>query len=440
MADMSRAATPRVEAGGRHALVLLSDGAIWAWGDNAFGQLGDRTQDLRTTPVRIDSDTTWASLAAGFYHTLALKSDGSLWAWGDNTKGQLGDGAASFNQPVPVRIGTDTDWAAVAAGDFHSLALKSDGSLWAWGENSSGQIGDGLVVPANQTVPVRIGTDTDWIAIAAGGEHSAALKADRTLWVWGGNGSGQLGNGTTIDAVAPVRAVLPGPLAPGDSSVLAAGKGHTQVVLADSTLWSWGNNTSGQLGTGTQLNNDLPAREGGLATGWKGTAAGDAHGLAWKADGTLWAWGGNASGQLGSGSFDDAVLPVRVGSASDWIAASSGEGHSVALKADASIWTWGDNSFGQVGDGTSVARNIPQQVLPVRFSTLGDLDQNGRTDVADALRALKIAVGMIQPTATDMQFGDVAPLGSTGVPAPDRVIDVADALEILRKAVGIAVF
>lgn len=432
MATVSWGATPQVDGGGRHTVAVRPDGTLWTWGDNEFGQLGDGTTISRNSPVKIGTNTDWAAVSAGFFHTVALKSDHTLWAWGDNTKGQLGDGSAAFSQPAPVRVGTDSNWASVAAGDFHTLALKTDGTLWAWGENSSGQVGDASVVPNNQPVPVKIGTDSDWLAIAAGGSHSVALKSNRTLWGWGANNSGQLGNGTNISAVAPVQIVLPAPFTNDAWIAVAAGQSHTVGLKANGTLHAWGNNTFGQLGNGTTLDSDIPVQEAGLATNWIAVAAADTHSLGIQVDGTLWAWGGNLTGQLGTGTNLDADAPVKVGTDTDWSDASAGSAHTVALKANGDIWSWGENAFGQLGDGTNIARNTPVPIVQARFLAKGDLDQNGTVDIADALRALRIAVGIIPPTADDLVTGDVAP--------PGGVIDIADALLILRKSVGLSSF
>lgn len=435
----SWAATARIEAGGNYTLALRTDGTLWAWGDNSFGQLGDGSLITRNVPGKIGTGSNWTAVSAGFYHTVALKSDGTLWAWGDNTKGQLGDDSGEFMLPAPVRLGTDSDWAAVAAGDFHTLALKTDGSLWAWGENTSGQVGDGSIAPKNQPVPVKIGTDTNWVSIAAGGSHSIALKADNSLWAWGSNNGGQLGNGAHVDAVAPVQIVSPDLLANTEWKTVAGGQMHSVALKNDNSLRSWGVNSFGQLGDGTMLDSDVPVREAGGGANWVAASAGDIHSVGRQSDGSLWTWGGNLAGQLGTGTNLDAQIPARVGTDSDWANVAAGSVHTVALKTNGTIWAWGDNSYGQLGDGTNLARNAPVLILPVFFSLLGDLDQNGRVDIVDALRALKISVGLIQPTPADFQNGDIAPLVN-GIPVPDGVLDVADALLILRKIVGVVSF
>jgi alpha-tubulin suppressor-like RCC1 family protein len=245
-------------------------------------------QTRRTTPVR---ETGYSScgvtVASGAGHSLALKPDGGLWAWGSNSQGQLGDNLTT-DKAAPVRIGKDTKWVAISAGLNHSLALKSDGTLWAWGNNSDGQLGDGTKV--NKTAPVRIGKDAKWIAIEAGNHHSVGLKSDGTLWAWGQNTHGQLGDGTTAGRTAPVRAGKDS-----DWARVSAGAFHTVALKKDMTLWAWGNNSHGQLGDGTTENKTAPVRIG-TDSRWA-VSAGDHHTVAlyWCADCwttfSLWAWG-----------------------------------------------------------------------------------------------------------------------------------------------------
>jgi len=292
-------------------------------------------------------------LTAGYRHSLALKADGRLGAWGDNSQGQLGDGTA-IDKSAPVHVGVDSDWKAISGGDSHNLALKADGSLWAWGLNYYGQLGDGTT--SSSSDPVRISIGSDWTAISAGTQHSLALKADGGLWAWGDNGFGQLGDGTTTQRETPVQ------IGVGSAwTAISAGTVHSLALKADGSLWAWGWNNVGQLGDGTTISKSAPVRIGGDSD-WTGIAASGGHSLALKADGSLWAWGGNSQGQLGDGTTTQRETPVQIGVGSAWTAISAGTVHSLALKADGSLWAWGWNGYGQLGDGTTTQRETPVQI------------------------------------------------------------------------------
>ena len=256
--------TPQIAAGQIHTMALKSDGSLWAWGNNECGQLGDGTNTDKTTPTRIGADADWAQIAAGGAHTIALKSDGSLWAWGWNEYGQLGDGTIT-DRTTPTRIGADTDWTQTAAGNQHTIALKSDGSLWAWGCED---LDRGCVIGITHNSPIRIGTDTDWMLIDVNnrGEHIIALKSDGSLWAWGNNYYGQLGDGSSGSVNAKYIPTRIG--TDTDWTQIAGGKLHTIALKSDGSLWAWGDNRDGQLGDGTTNNISTPTRiDVGMAPG-----------------------------------------------------------------------------------------------------------------------------------------------------------------------------
>jgi hypothetical protein len=244
--------------------------------------------------VATGSNPEMQRLAAGYLHGLALKPDGSLWAWGDNRHGQLGDGTTARSTPVQVLTGV----AAVSAGTWHTLALKTDGSLWAWGWNGVGQLGDGTTTDRLTPVQVLSGV----AAVSAGHNHTLAIKTDGSLWAWGSNQYGQLGDGTTTERLTPVQVL---------TRVVAtdANHYHTLALKTDGSLWAWGNNQYGRLGDGTTTDRSTPVP---VLTGVAAVAAGVAHTLARKTDGSLWAWGYNGFAQLGDGTTTNRPSPVPV--------------------------------------------------------------------------------------------------------------------------------
>jgi alpha-tubulin suppressor-like RCC1 family protein len=340
-----------VAAGYSHVAAIKTEGTLWAWGNNGNGQIGDGTFGANILrPAQVGTDTRWNRVAAGANHTVAVKTDGTLWAWGYNWDGEIGNGTSGANVLLPVQVGTGTQWASVAAGANHTLAIKTDGTLWAWGYNGSGQIGNGTS-GTNVLSPVQVGTGTQWASVAAGANHTVAIKTDRTLWAWGGNPYGQLGNGTSgTNVLAPVQ------VGSGYLSV-AAGTGHTVAIMTDGTLWAWGYNPLGQLGNGTFGTNVLSPVQIGTNSNWTSVAAGDSHTDAIKTDGTLWAWGYNGSGQIGNGTSGTNVLsPAQVGSG--YVSVAAGTGYTVGIRPDGTLWTWGNNGNGQIGNG-GTASPIP---------------------------------------------------------------------------------
>lgn len=340
-----------IAAGGIHSLALKTNGSLWAWGSNYDEQLGvGELHVLKSiTPLRVGTGSNWRSLAAGLENTLALQADGTMWGWGGIFYENVSYGSS------PVQIGEDRDWTAASSGDRHQLSLKQDGSLWAWGRNQLGQLGDGTGADRSIRL-IRVGAENDWAMAAAGSNHTVALKGDGTLWAWGWNTDGQLGEGTNTDRFLPVRIG-----ADNDWTAVGAGHAHTLALKADGSLWAWGANDYGQLGDGTGIGSIHPVRIGSDKD-WVGIGAGYVHSLARKADGTIWAWGWNLYGQLGDGTNLDQFLPVQVGREADWTAVAAGYGHTLARKGDGTLWAWGRNIDGTLGDGTEADRNHPSPV------------------------------------------------------------------------------
>jgi len=346
----------KVSGGGEFSTALRSDSTIWAWGFNGNGQLGTGNTDTQYSLVQIGTDTNWTDITAGAWHCLAIKHDGTLWAWGYNIVGQLGD-STTTQRNSPVQIGTGIDWKLVDAGQAHTLAIKTDSTLWAWGLNYYGQLGDSTVV--DKKFPVQIGTDHDWIKISAGGGHSLALKSDSTLWAWGANSNGQLGDTTTTS-----QSEVPMQIGnDSDWKDISAGFEYSIAMKFDNTIWSWGFNANGQLGTGSLAQESSPVQIGNDST-WRKIAAGPSFAYGIKSDSTLWGWGYNYYGQLGTGNTDQQTTPVQIGSDAHWVMISPADGfiyssslyglHTLGLKLPLDvICAAGANYTGQLGDGST---------------------------------------------------------------------------------------
>lgn len=346
-------ADKKISAGGAHSLVLESDNTVWSCGANYFGQLGDGTTSNKHVPAQINDFNDVATISGGGSHNLSVKSDKSIWVWGYNYQGQLGDGTKS-EKTHPEQI-TLTDVFTVASGEYHSLAVKTDGTVWAWGYNGNGQLGTDTTTAIINT-PFQVNNIADTVAAAAGDHHSLALKSDGTVWAWGYNAFGQLGNGFTTTSITPVQVS-------GLSSVTAITSGgyFSLALKSDGTIWAWGNNDRGQLGNGTNNTSATPIQVADLSS-VIAIASGKFHGMALKSDGTVWAWGCNDNGQLGNESNSDSLTPIQANRLTNVVAIDGGGFHSLAIKSDDTIWAWGDNDYGQLGDGSTSDKNTPVQM------------------------------------------------------------------------------
>ncbi|TLY25691.1 MAG: RCC1 repeat-containing protein, partial [Nitrospirae bacterium] len=296
---------------------------------------------ISNTPTSVSNLSQVSAISGGAAHSLAVKADGSAWAWGDNDRGQLGNGTSIISN-VPVAVSGLTQLSAVAAGGAHSLAVKKDGTVWAWGDNHLGQLGLGTL-GGDQLTPVQITSLAGVKAVTAGLGHSVALKTDGTVYTWGDNHTGQLGRGTLGRGTSGGASATPGQVI-GLSNVTAIASfgAHTLALKADGTVWAWGDNHLGQLGHGTAGGNSpLPVQVTGLSNITKivtglALGAGGIHSLALKSDGTAWAWGNNFTGQLGTGSFTSSPVPVQVNGLTGGLFIAGGGAHSLAVVTSSS--------------------------------------------------------------------------------------------------------
>jgi uncharacterized repeat protein (TIGR01451 family) len=334
-------------------------GTVWAWGNNASGQLGDNTFVNHAIAAPVSGLTSVIAVAAGGSHSLALKTDGTVWAWGGNFNGQLGDG--TFNShPTPNQVPGLANVIAIAAGQVHSVVLKSDGTVWAWGGNFTGQVGDNTSGNVRLS-PTAVYTGdglTSVTAIAAGLNHSLAIKSGGGVWAWGQNNNGQLGDGTTTNRSKPVSISLAACTA-GAATAIAGGNAHSLSVVGG-VVCAWGQNNNSQLGDGTTTQRNAPIATSTL-TGITAVAGGANHSLALKGDGTVWAWGANQLGQIGDTTTTQRLTPVQSSGITTATDIAAGGNFSVArLSSPAdSLLTWGGEGEGNLGDGIADIRPVP---------------------------------------------------------------------------------
>ena len=355
----------QVAAGGFHGLGLRPDGVLETWGENTQGQLGTNSNVTATQPTAVTGNGTYVQVVGGRNHSLAIRADGTLYAWGRNDQGQLGDPAASIVY-LPTALGAALPTRSTAAGGAFGLAIKGDGTLWSWGDNAYGQLGDGTTTA--RTRPLQVGTARTWVQVVAGNHHALALQANGSLWAWGDNSLGQVGNGANVGTANPNT--TPVLVSAGPYVRLAAGDAYSLALQADGTLLAWGSNEAGQLGIAANAGTTTPNPTLAPVPGqYAQVAAGAAHALALQATGTLYAWGANASGQLGSttnnGTAAPNPTPTALGTAT-YAQVAAGQVHSLALQADGTLLAWGSNESGQLGNtvniGTAAANPVPAAV------------------------------------------------------------------------------
>ncbi len=386
--------TGAVAAGRLHSVALAADGTVYGFGYNYHGQVGDDTATDRWSPVPVLTGAV--AIAAGDDHSLALLADGTVRAWGRNHNGRLGDGT-TFQRRVPTPVVGLTNVVAIAAGAAHSLAVTADGRVWAWGSNSHGQLGDGTTV--DRYTPVLVAGLVGARAVAGGDAFSAALVLDGaaagSVWTWGRNHQGQLGDGSTVSRLAPIRVVGVPP-----ATTVRAGREWAVLATADGAVWSWGANGDGELGRPAGAASPWPAPTVAFGVVTR-LATGRAHTLAVTDAGRVWGWGSTGYGQLGVGAVSCSggacTTPRRmldVASAVD----VAGSDHSLVVAADGRVWATGRNLSGQLGLGTTITALRPE-VLP-DFSLVANVGLTADPD-ADGLPTWRELLLGTDPTRAD---------------------------------------
>jgi alpha-tubulin suppressor-like RCC1 family protein len=319
----------KITAGLTFGAAIKADGTLWSWGANANGQLGlGNVYNSRSSPVQVGSLTNWYEVSAGSTHCLATKTDGTLWSWGSGTGGKLGLNN-TISRSSPVQIGALTEWADIVATGDTSLAIKTNGTLWSWGYGSYGSLGLGNTT--NYSSPKQVGALTNWSKVCAGDKTAFAVKTDGSIWCWGRNHYGQLGLGNTTNYSSPKQIGSLTTWAKVSSSDSAT---FCVAIKTDGTLWAWGRNQTGQLGQGNTTNRSSPVQTGALTTWAQAASGGNEFCIARKSDGTLWSWGSNGFGFLGLNNTTAYYSPKQIGALTTWrfIPKNMNGSRSLALK------------------------------------------------------------------------------------------------------------
>ena len=356
----------KVSAGGTvdqnhsHTCAILSDHSMWCWGANNAGQLGDPAlptgwNDTALLPNKVVGDHLWETFDTGEGHTCAIDTAGALWCWGANTAGQLGNNSSDYDpHTTPSKVGADSNWTGVTSLKAHTCAIKRTGTIWCWGYGSDAQLGLGPV--GDQFAPVQVGTENDWAAIDAGLTHTCATKRGGTLWCWG-----------RMAPNYDPSSVLEYPTQVSEANVfgwVGAGSYAACTITTDSShlLACLGENGSGQGGNGstTYIMMLTPVSGGGE---WISAGLGHEHTCGVQANNTLWCFGNGNAGRLGTGNESNTSIPVQIGTDHLWTAVDSGPYHSCAITTGRDLYCWGYNKDGQLGDGTTADRFSPVLVI-----------------------------------------------------------------------------
>jgi len=333
-------------------------GNAYIWGEGSTGELGDGLKTDVSSPIQVGSLVKWAQISAGYRTSIGLRTDGTMWTWGRNNEGQLGINSTVTPMLAPIQVGLLTTWAQISGTDDSMGAVKTDGTLWTWGFNGDGALGDGTTT--TRSSPVQIGSLTTWSKVDVGTLGMSAIKTDGTLWAWGnGTTYGANGLGDTTDRSSPVQV---GSLT--NWTDVVRGNNTMYAINSDGKLYACGWGGQGQLGQGNNSNLSTLAQIGS-ATNWTSihALANSLHAI--NSAGEFWACGHNNNGQLGQGNTSDTNVLVQVGSLTNWLKFTRGDSNSqsvVIIKTDGTMWGIGDNDQGQLGIGTTSDLSSPVQI------------------------------------------------------------------------------
>ena len=339
-------------------------GSLWLWGENNDGELGDGSITNRSSPVQtITLGNNWIEFSSSQNHFAAIKNDGTLWLWGSNTFGVLAQNnfvLTSVSSPIQV-YGGGNDWRKISCGQNNTAAIKQDGTLWLCGFNAFGQLGTNDTTNRNSFVQT-ISAGNDWIDVSVGQNQVLALKSDNSLWVWGDNEFGQLGTNDTVLKSSPVQTIAGGndwiKISNAISGDVSAG------IKQDGSLWLWGKNDLGQLGDGTTTNRSSPVQTISGGNDWEKVSCNASHVVALKNDGTVWSWGSNIGGRLGDNTTITKSSPVQIyGDGTNWVDVINIYYGSMGLKNDGTLWVWGSNINGNLGTNNTLNSSSPVQTI-----------------------------------------------------------------------------
>ncbi|RYF88329.1 MAG: T9SS type A sorting domain-containing protein [Chitinophagaceae bacterium] len=353
----------KVSSGTEFNIALRSDSTLWSWGFNQNGQLGLGHTTQQAEPAQVPGNDKWIDVSAGGFHVLAIKADSTLWSWGLTGNGQGGTGTTAMQYSVPQQVGAEHTWVKVSASSLNSFGIKADGTLWAWGWNGFGQVGDSTTT--DRHTPYKINNDTNWKDVAGGYLHVLALKTDNSLWSWGFGGNGQLGNAANDTVISPAQI---GNAA--DWEQISAGAEYSLARKTDGTIWSWGFNGNGQLGIGSTTDQNIPTQIGSN-NNWRFIEAGTNFAFGITTDSALFGWGFNAGGNLGVGNTTQQFTsPMQEATFdSSWVSVSAAKAvataqgilgfHAIGMKRDQNVLcAAGLNYVGQMGNGTTTDSDL----------------------------------------------------------------------------------